>query len=374
MGRQTLEVVEAFPERFRVEVLTAASNWKLLAEQARRFRPRKVVILRSEYREPLKKALPPEIEVQAGEEALCEAAAFPEADLVVSAIVGMAGLKPTLAALSAGKTVALANKEALVVGGELVRQILRTRQARILPVDSEHSALFQVLKGQRKRDVRRLILTASGGPFWKWPREKLREVTPEVALKHPRWQMGTKITVDSATLMNKGLEVIEAHYLFQVPYHRIEVLIHPESIVHSLVEFRDGSVLAQLGLPDMRLPIAYALSYPERLPLPYPRLSLAEVGRLHFEAPDMEKFPCLALAYQAGREGGALPVILNAANEEAVSAFLARVLPFQAIPEVIRGTMDRLSFLGKPGSLEEILEIDLRARESARALIKEWAC
>ncbi|WP_297057253.1 1-deoxy-D-xylulose-5-phosphate reductoisomerase [Thermosulfurimonas sp.] len=371
VGRQTLEVVEAFPERFRVLGLSAASNWELLAEQARRFRPRVVVIQQEDLYPPLREALPREIEVRVGDRALRELAAHPEAELVVSAIVGLAGLPPTLEALSAGKTVALANKEALVTGGELILRILRERKARILPVDSEHSALFQVLKGHRRREVRRLILTASGGPFRKRPAESFARITPEEALKHPRWRMGAKITVDSATLMNKGLEVIEAHYLFGIPYSRIEVLIHPESIVHSLVEFRDGSLLAQLALPDMRLPIAYALSYPERLPLPYPRLDLTRSGPLTFETPDLEKFPCLALAYEAGKSGGFWPVALNAANEVAVEAFLSRRLGFHLIPVLIQETLSRLSSSGKPGNLEEILAADRRARELAYSLVEE---
>ena len=374
VGRQTLEVVEEFPDRFRVLALTAAGNWKLLAEQARRFRPRVVVILREDLYSPLREALPGETEVLCGERALSEVASHPEADLVVSAIVGMAGLSPTLAALSAGKTVALANKEALVTGGELVRGTLRKSRARILPVDSEHSAIFQVLKGQRRRDLKRIILTASGGPFRTRPRESFARISPEEALKHPRWRMGAKITVDSATLMNKGLEVIEAHYLFRVSYDRIRVVIHPESIVHSLVEFRDGSLLAQLSLPDMRLPIAYALSYPERLPLPYPRLSLVEVGRLTFEPPDPERFPCLPLAYEAGRRGGFWPVALKAANEVAVAAFLERRLSFDRIPVLIEETLSRLSFSGKPGSLEEILSADRRTRALAERLVEEWTC
>lgn len=371
MGRQTLEVVSTFPEKFRVLALTAASNWKLLVEQARKFRPQAVVILKSEYYPLVREALPKEVEVFSGEEALCEVASWPEAELVVSAIVGMAGLRPTLSALSVGKTVALANKEALVVGGDLIRRIRLKTGARILPVDSEHSALFQVLKGHRRREVSRLILTASGGPFLRTPKERFPEITPEEALKHPRWHMGAKITVDSATLMNKGLEVIEAHQLFGVPYRRIEVVIHPESIVHSLVEFRDGSTLAQMSLPDMRLPIAYALSYPERLPLPYPRLNLPEVGRLTFEAPDFEKFPCLRMAYEAGEKGGFFPVVLNAANEETVAAFLSGSIRFDHIPQVIEETLNRFSFSGKPGSLEEILRADDQARRKARQIIKE---
>ncbi|OAQ21147.1 1-deoxy-D-xylulose-5-phosphate reductoisomerase [Thermosulfurimonas dismutans] len=371
VGRQTLEVVSAFPEKFRVLALTAASNWKLLVEQARKFHPQAVVILKSEYYPLVREALPKEVEVFSGEEALCEVASWPEAELVVSAIVGMAGLRPTLSALSVGKTVALANKEALVVGGDLIRRVRLKTGARILPVDSEHSALFQVLKGHRRREVSRLILTASGGPFLRTPKERFSEITPEEALKHPRWHMGAKITVDSATLMNKGLEVIEAHQLFGVPYRRIEVVIHPESIVHSLVEFRDGSTLAQMSLPDMRLPIAYALSYPERLPLPYPRLNLSEVGRLTFEAPDFEKFPCLRMAYEAGEKGGFFPVVLNAANEETVAAFLSGSIRFDHIPQVIEETLNRFSFSGKPGSLEEILRADDQARRKARQIIKE---
>ena len=371
VGRQTLEVVSTFPEEFEVLALTAASNWRLLVEQARRFKPRAVVILREEYHPRVREGLPREIEVFSGKKALGEVASWPEAELVVSAIVGIAGLEPTLSALKAGKTVALANKEALVVGGDLIREVRVQTGGRILPVDSEHSALFQVLKGQRRREVSRLILTASGGPFLRMPRERFPEITPEEALKHPRWNMGAKISVDSATLMNKGLEVIEAHYLFEIPYRKIEVVIHPESIVHSLVEFRDGSVLAQMSLPDMRVPIAYALSYPKRLPLPYPRLNLSELGGLSFEPPDLERFPCLRLAYEVGKKGGYYPVIMNAANEEAVKAFLSRRLRFDLLPRVIEETLHRLSFSGKPGSLEEIFEVDIEARNKAREIIRE---
>ncbi|QJA05342.1 1-deoxy-D-xylulose-5-phosphate reductoisomerase [Thermosulfurimonas marina] len=374
VGRQTLEVVSLFPERFQVLALTARRNWRLLAEQARRFRPRLVWIGEEPLRAPLMEALPREVEVVSGPEALSGLAAHPEADLVVSALVGAAGLAPTLAALSAGKTVALANKEVLVAGGELAVSLLRRRRARVLPVDSEHSAIFQALKGHRRREVSRLILTASGGPFRKTPKDKFSEITPEEALRHPRWRMGPKITVDSATLMNKGLEVIEAHYLFGIPYRKIEVVIHPESIVHSLVEFRDGSLLAQMSLPDMRLPIAYALSYPERLPLPYPRLDLPALAGLHFEPPDLERFPCLRLAYEAGRRGGFWPVALNAANEVAVEAFLSGRLRFVEIPLLIEETLSRLSFSGRPGSLEEILEADQRARKTAQAWIEERGC
>ncbi len=372
VGTQTLDIVRRFPERFRVLALGAGSNWRLLAEQAREFRPELVVIREERYYGELKEAVGKGVEVRAGKEALLRAASLEEADVVVSAIVGMAGLAPTFYALKSGKTVALANKEALVVGGPLILEVLKEGHAKIIPVDSEHSALFQVLKGHRRRDVARLILTASGGPFRTLSVSELKKVTPEMALKHPNWQMGAKITVDSATLMNKGLEVIEAHYLFSVPYERIEVVVHPQSIVHSLVEFKDGSVLAQLSLPDMRIPIAYALSYPERLDLGLKRLSLVEVGCLSFERPDPSRFPCLRLAEEAGRRGGFWPAVLNAANEEAVDAFLKRRIAFTQIPEVIERVLEELSPSGRPETLEDLFAVDELARKKAKEVIKGY--
>jgi 1-deoxy-D-xylulose-5-phosphate reductoisomerase len=303
----------------------------------------------------------------------------------MSAIVGSAGLIPTLAAIKAGKDIALANKETMVMAGEIVTTEARKRGVRIIPVDSEHNAIFQLIQGGQREDIKRLILTASGGPFLGRSRESLESVRPEDALKHPNWSMGVKITLDSATLMNKGLEVIEAHWLFDIPVFRIDVVIHPQSIVHSLVEFTDGSVVAQLGQPDMRIPIAYSLSYPDRLDLPFPSLDLTRIGSLTFEAPDVKAFPCLEYAYQAIKQGGAAPAVLNAANEVAVHAFLGHRIRFLDIPEVIYRVMNRLPKEGDPteslrprssdvivgsGGLSDILDADHWARETTERLIE----
>ncbi len=367
IGRQALDVVRAHPGRWRVAGLAAGRNAGLLAEQAREFRPAAVAMADGGAAAKLARELAPlGIEVLAGAEGLEMLAVLPEAHLVLSAMAGSAGLAPTYRAILAGKDVALANKETLVAGGPLVMEAVRRRGVRLLPVDSEHSGLFQCLQGQAPEGVRRLWLTASGGPFRGWRREDMAGVTVEAALRHPTWRMGARITIDSATLMNKGLEVIEAHWLFGIPYDRIEVLIHPESIVHALVETVDGSVLAQLSRPDMRLPIQYALSYPERWPgLPDP-LDLARVGTLRFEPPDREAFPCLDLAYQAGRTGGTMPAVMNAAKEVAVDAFLAGEAGFLDIPRIIAGVMEQHSVKFRPG-LEDVLEADAWARRRAKS-------
>jgi 1-deoxy-D-xylulose-5-phosphate reductoisomerase len=294
---------------------------------------------------------------------------MPNADLVISAIVGGAGLVPTLAAITAGKQVALANKEPMVMAGQLMQEEARRHGVRIFPVDSEHSAIFQSMEGHRREDIRHLILTASGGPLWDLSLEQMRHVKPAQALQHPNWKMGAKITIDSATLMNKGLEVVEARWLFDVPPSQIEVLVHRESIVHSLVEYRDGSVLAQLGLPDMRTPISYAMKYPERLPLDPPPLDLAAVGKLTFYRPDHERFPCLGFGYEALRVGGTMPATLNAANEVAVAAYLQERIGFLDIAAVIRGTMDAHA-PREVRSLDDALEADRWAREKADSLVR----
>jgi 1-deoxy-D-xylulose-5-phosphate reductoisomerase len=304
-----------------------------------------------------------------GADGLERIAGLPEVDLVVSALVGAVGLKPTLTAIRSGKTVALANKEPLVMAGELVLEEARRHNVTLLPVDSEHSAVFQALQGQERGDLKRIILTASGGPFRTWPADKMEAISGPEALSHPNWKMGPKISVDSATLMNKGLEVMEARWLFGVSWDQIAVVIHPQSIVHSLVEFRDGSLLAQMGPPDMRLPIAYALSYPERLPLPLPPLELTRLNGLTFHEPDLAKFPCLGLAWEAARAGGSLPIVLNAANEAAVAAFLGGRLPFGGIPRIIRRIMDKHVII-KPRVLEEILAVDAEARSLTEDLIR----
>ncbi len=335
IGEQTLDVAARFPDRYAVVGLAAGSNVEKLAEQVGRFRPAIVSMGDAEGARALRERLGAgsPVEIVWGEEGLA-AVASADADLVVSALVGAVGLEPTLAAIAAGRDVALANKEVLVMAGALVLRAVRAHGVSLLPVDSEHSAIFQALAGQRPEDVDKLILTASGGPFRTWSAERIASASVEDALAHPNWDMGAKITIDSATLMNKGLEVIEARWLFDVPPERVEVVVHPQSIVHSLVEFVDGSVLAQLGLPDMRVPIAVALAHPERLRLPLDRLDLAACARLDFEKPDVRRFPCLDLAFAALRAGEDAPAVLNAANEVSVAAFLDGAIPFPAIAAV----------------------------------------
>ena len=371
VGEQALAVVESFPERYRVVALAAGRNLEKLAQQVRRFRPELVSVADPALVAPLRERLGgARIEIAAGAEGLAAVAAHP-ADWVLSALVGAAGLAPTLAAIRAGRHVALANKESLVMAGALMLREARACGATLLPVDSEHSAIFQVLAGQRREDVSRLILTASGGPFRTWDAARIARATVEEALRHPNWEMGPKITIDSATLMNKGLEVIEARWLFDAPPEQVEVVVHPQSIVHSLVEFQDGSVLAQLGLPDMRVPIAVALAHPERLPLDLPRLDLAALARLEFEDPDRKRFPCLDLAYQALGGAEAAPAVLNAANEMAVAAFLAGRIPFPAIAAANAAVLE--AFEGRAGSrtLAELGDV-IEADAWARARAGEW--
>jgi 1-deoxy-D-xylulose-5-phosphate reductoisomerase len=368
IGEQTLAVVEAFPERFRVTALGAGRNVEKLAAQVRQFGPELVAVADADAARALRERLAGvAVEIAVGPAGLEDVARAP-ADLVVSGLVGAVGLAPTLAAVAAGRDVALANKEVLVMAGALVVREVRRRGVTLLPVDSEHSAIFQALAGQRREDVARLVLTASGGPFRTWTAERIARATPEEALAHPNWEMGPKITIDSATLMNKGLEVIEARWLFDVPPQRVDVVVHPQSIVHSLVEFQDGQVLAQLSVPDMRAPIALALSYPERLPLDLPRLDLAAVGRLEFEAPDRKRFPCLDLAWAALAGDEAAPAVLNAANEVAVRAFLDRRVPFPAIAATNEAVL--ASHLARRGVFEvaelgDVLEADAWARARA---------
>jgi 1-deoxy-D-xylulose-5-phosphate reductoisomerase len=342
IGTSTLEIVDAFPDKFRIASLTGGKNLARLAAQVRKYAPSLVTVMTSEDADRLQQLLgSTSTEIQVGVAGLIACATLDQVDVVVSAIVGAAGLVPTMAAIEAGKDIALANKETLVAGGPLVMQAARRHQINIYPVDSEHSAIYQSLQGHRKQDVRRLILTASGGPFREFSLAALAEVTPQQALAHPNWAMGPKITIDSATMMNKGLEVIEARWLFDLPAEKIAVHIHPQSIVHSMVEYGDGSVIAQMGVPDMKAPIAYALSYPERLPLPLPPLDLCRIGQLTFAEPDVSRFACLELAYAALRVGGTTPAVLNAANEIAVQAFLDGKIPFLGIAEVIRRTVAR---------------------------------
>lgn len=362
IGTRTLQVVEAHPEHFEVTALAARQNLDLLEAQVRRHAPRLVSVgSEASAREFRRRLGGKRTEVCWGSAGLRGAAADAGADLVVSAIVGGAGLLPTAAAVEAGKNVALANKESLVMAGEILTAEARKRQVKILPVDSEHSAIFQCLVQNQTTGVRRIILTASGGPFRGRLRASFAAITPEEALRHPTWSMGKKITIDSATLMNKGFEVIEAHWFFGMPVEQVDVVVHPQSIVHSLVEYVDGSLLAQLGVPDMRIPIQYALTYPERFENGGPRLRLEEMASLTFEAVDREKFPCLDLAYQAAAAGGSSPTVLNAANEIAVERFLSRRIGFDEIPTVIQKALD--AHPRRPvRSVEEILEVDREVR------------
>lgn len=366
IGTQALHVISQYPQRLRVQSLSANIQFKALAMQARRFKPSKVAIGdKSCYNELKAELADLDIEIFAGLEGILELAADKDTNMVLNALVGFAGLLPTLTSLENGKTVALANKESLVAGGHLVMELARKRGLEILPVDSEHSAIFQCLQGQHIAAVEKIVLTASGGPFLGWAEDKLNKVSPEDALKHPNWEMGAKITIDSATLMNKGLEVIEAHWLFGLDYEKIDVVVHKESIIHSLVEFQDGAVLAQLGAPDMRVPIQYALTYPERLPGDAPRINWNSLGQIHFAPPERENFPCLDLAYAAGSAGGSMPAVLNAANEEAVKLFLAQKIGFLGIPRIIQAVMNKHKVVRTP-DFPTLVEVDREARQWAR--------
>lgn len=371
IGTQALEVVRQHPDRFVVEVLTARDSVDLLIKQAIEFKPNAVVISNELHYRKLRDALDRhDIKVFAGEQSVADVVTFETVDMVLTALVGYAGLLPTLKAIQHGKHIALANKETLVVAGALVTEAAYRNKVMLLPVDSEHSAIFQCLAGERVNKPVKLILTGSGGPFRTFTDEMFESITPEMALKHPTWQMGPKITIDSASLMNKGLEVIEAHWLFSIPAKDIQVVIHPQSIVHSAVEFTDGSVKAQLGLPDMRLPIRYALSYPERLVSPDPRFDFFNYSSLTFEKPDTVKFRNLALAFNAISQGGNMPCILNAANEVAVKSFLQGKIGFFAMSDLIEDCMQRVSFMAKP-DLDQIIETDKVTRQLAESLLRK---
>jgi 1-deoxy-D-xylulose-5-phosphate reductoisomerase len=369
IGVSTLDVVRLHPDRFSVAGLAAGNNVSLLAEQIREFRPR-IVSVRDAASVDLLRSLLGDLrpEILHGTEGACAVASADEASLVISAIVGAAGLVPTVTAIKAGKHIGLANKETMVVAGRLVSDLARKHSVEILPVDSEHSAIYQSLAGHRHEDVLRVILTASGGPFLNTPAEEILKVTPAQALKHPKWNMGAKITIDSATLMNKGLEVIEAHWLFNMPAEKIGVVVHPQSIIHSMVEYIDGCVMAQLGMPDMRAPIAYAMAWPERCQSGIDRLDLTRSGNLTFQEPDTTRFPSLNLAYEALKAARTYPAVLNAANEIAVAAFLDGRIGFTAIPELVDKTMQAHQ-AWEPAELEEYLQADQWARRTAEQLI-----
>ena len=368
IGHQSLEVVAAHPELFNVLLLTANHQWQKLAEQALRFNPKYVVIGEKGYYTNLAEALAGTgIEVYAGGDSICQLVQLPDIDTAVVAIVGYAGLLPTIRAIEAGKRIALANKESLVVAGDVVTSLVARYNAVLLPLDSEHSAIFQCLAGELV-EPQKLILTASGGPFRTYSQEQLERVTPAEAIAHPRWSMGAKISVDSATLMNKGFEVIEARWLFNIPYEHIEVLIHPESVIHSMVQFVDGVIKAQLGVPDMRLPIQYALTYPYRVVSPTPEYLFGMNEALTFDRPDTERFPALSLALAAGKMGGNAPCILNAANEEAVYAFLTGRISFLQIVGVVERTLELMDFISSP-TLDDYIETNRLARELAAWLI-----
>jgi len=373
IGKNVLEVVRSHPGRFRVVGMSIGHNIDLLREQMEAFDPLLVSVADPEAAERLKGTLPPEMaaRVIGGAEGASEIAAMDEAHTVVSAMVGGAGLLPTMAAIEAGKDIALANKETLVMAGDLVIRRAKERGVELIPVDSEHSAIFQCLAAGREADVSKIILTASGGPFLDRDPKTLWDVAPAEALAHPNWEMGAKISIDSATMMNKGLEIIEAFHLFPIKLEDIEVLVHPQSIVHSMVEFRDGSVIAHLGVPDMRIPIAHALTWPERINLGMERLNLARAGDLSFRRPDFDKFPALKLAYQALKIGGTMPVVLNGANEIAVAAFLAEKIRFPEIPLVVAETMAREE-RKEADSIGSVLAADLAARMQAEAVVEAF--
>ena len=369
IGRSALDVVRGLPGRFRVVALAARSRWKDLLRQVVEFTPKVVALSDGSAAAKLRSALAGRpVRVLSGEEGVIEAACLPDADIVLSAIVGAAGLRPTFEAIRAGKSIALANKETVVMAGDLVMREAARRGVEVLPVDSEHSAIFQAMCCGKRDEVARVILTGSGGPFRKFSTRGLSRVTPRQALNHPTWRMGPKVTIDSATLMNKALEVFEAHYLFGLDVDRIEVLIHPQSIVHSLVEFVDGSVIAQMGVPDMRAPIQHALTWPDRMACSARRLDLTEVRELQFEKPDRKRFPALALGFEAARRGGTAPAALNAANEVAVQAFLDERLRFTDIAAVAAQVLKKHRFVEEP-TLDEILAVDREARTSAARLV-----
>jgi len=370
IGQNTLEIVRKYPNRLKIKALTAGNNWQLLAQQALEFNPEYVALASTKNEADLKAALAnTNIKIGTGENALIEAVSLNNVDTVLAAIVGFAGLKPVMEAIALKRRICLANKETLVVAGSIFMKAIKENKVDLLPVDSEHSAIFQCLSGLNNPNLSKIIITASGGPFKDFPTEKLKDVTVEMALKHPNWNMGGKITIDSATLMNKGLEVIEAHWLFGADYEDIDIVIHPQSLIHSLIEYSDGSVIAQLGWPDMKLPIQCALSWPERWELPLKPFNLLHAKNMTFFEPRFEDFPCLKLAIKAGKEGGIMPCVLNAANEVAVEAFLNNIITFIEIPQLIETTLRGFNNADVK-SIDRLIEIDYKARDFAKSMIK----
>lgn len=367
IGTQTLDVIREHPEEFRLTAMSVGKNIEEARKMITEFNPRLVSVQRKEDAETLSREFPSSVKVLHGDEGLVEVACHQDADILVNAVLGSVGLYPTLQAIEAGKTIAIANKETLVTAGHLVMEAARAKGTSLLPVDSEHSAIFQALQGESEKNIDKLIITASGGSFRDRTREELVGVTVHEALNHPNWSMGAKITIDSASMMNKGLEVIEAHWLFDIPYDRIDVVQHRESIIHSMIQFHDSSVMAQLGTPDMRVPIQYALTYPDRLQRPGKRLDLVEIGKLHFEKMDLDRFRCLAFAYEAGRIGGSMTTVLNAANEASVALFLDNKISFLDIETYIEKAMNAHQVIHRP-DLETIHEIDLETRR----LVSGW--
>lgn len=370
IGQNTLEIVRKYPNRLKIKALTAGNNWQLLAQQALEFNPEYVALASTKNEADLKAALAnTNIKIGTGENALIEAVSLNNVDTVLAAIVGFAGLKPVMEAIALKRRICLANKETLVVAGSIFMKAIKENKVDLLPVDSEHSAIFQCLSGLNNPNLSKIIITASGGPFKDFPTEKLKDVTVEMALKHPNWNMGGKITIDSATLMNKGLEVIEAHWLFGADYEDIDIVIHPQSLIHSLIEYSDGSVIAQLGWPDMKLPIQCALSWPERWELPLKPFNLLHAKNMTFFEPRFEDFPSLKLAIKAGKEGGIMPCVLNAANEVAVEAFLNNIITFIEIPQLIETTLRGFNNADVK-SIDQLIEIDYKARIFAKSMIK----
>lgn len=369
IGTQALDVIKQHPDQFQAHTLTAGNNAELLIKQAREFKPDTVVIANEDKYTTVSQALSDlPIKVYAGPDALCQVVESTQIDMVLTAMVGFAGLRPTIAAIKAGKAIALANKETLVVAGQIISTLCTTHKVPILPVDSEHSAIFQCLNGEACNPIKRILLTASGGPFRSSTLAQLATVTAKQALQHPNWKMGAKITIDSATMLNKGFEMIEAHWLYNVKPHDIQIVIHPESIIHSAIEFNDGAVIAQLGTPDMRLPIQYAFSFPYRLPLQGKRLNLFDIGTLHFEQPDAQRFPCLQLAYDAIERKGNMPCILNAAGEITNAAFRNERISFLQIPQIIAQAMEQVDFIPQP-TLDDLFQTDAITRQITESII-----